>query len=268
MKDFLSHFNFRSTPFTREIPVKDHFKLPQFQEAEQALLRVLNHRMSAAVIAPAGCGKTTLMRKIRSVLPEARHRVHYVKVPCLSKRDMCREICTVIGSPPANSYPMLVRRIQECFLATADTDGLRPVLIIDEAHGIRSDVLGILRILTNFEMDSRLVVSIILIGQPHLRDVLNRHDMEDVARRIAHYAQLGPLARQENHDYIKHRCLIAGASQLPFETEAITAIFEIARGNLRATDMLSLKSLEVAFQKDSQVVDANHVVEARTYLWA
>jgi molybdopterin-guanine dinucleotide biosynthesis protein len=46
--------------------------------------------MSAALIAPAGAGKTALLRRLVAELPEARYQVSYVKVTSLSKRDLCR----------------------------------------------------------------------------------------------------------------------------------------------------------------------------------
>jgi ABC-type hemin transport system ATPase subunit len=65
--------------------------------------------MPAALIAPAGTGKTTLLRRLCSGLPEARHHVHDVEVAGLSKRDMCREIAVACRAASAGSYPMRVR---------------------------------------------------------------------------------------------------------------------------------------------------------------
>lgn len=267
MKDFLSRFDFHSTPFTREIPVDKRFSLPIFDEARDALLEAIDQRMCAALIAPAGTGKTGLLRDIKHHLPEARYRVSYIKVTGLSKRDMCREMAFAVGCTSAGCYPALVRNLQEHFLQATNTDGLRPVLLIDEGHDMRVEVLSMLRLLTNFEMDSQLVVSIILSGQPPLKALLRRDCLEDVARRLAHYATLRPLTRDESKHYIEHRCTIAGGSAIPFDPGSFDAIFEIARGNLRATDRLSLKSLQVAHMADCDVVDSNHVVEARRMLW-
>jgi len=265
--DLRSRFGFRCTPFTREISVDQRLSLPLFDEPLASLRRVIDQRLSAALIAPAGTGKTTLLRALRAQLPQARYRVHYVKVTGLSKRDMCREIATAVGAEPAGSYPNLVRRIQEHFAAVADTDGLRPLLLIDEGHDLRPDVLAMLRLLTNFEMDSRLVVSILLAGQVGLRTLLRRDDLEDIARRLAHYAVLRPLSRAETQRYIEHRCTIAGASTVPFDDPAHDAIYEIGRGNLRATDRLGLKALELAHDQSASVVSANHLAEARQVLW-
>ncbi len=265
--DFISRFGFNTTPFTCEIAVPQHFVNETYTEALQHLYRTVDKRMSAALIAPAGTGKTTVLRTLVSRLPETRYHVHYIKVTDLSKRDLCQEIAAVAGAEPAGNYPTLVRRLQDRFSASFDIDGLRPVLLIDEAHDIRPEVLGILRILTNFDMDSRLVVSVVLSGQSPLAKLLSHPRLEDVARRLAHYATLRLLSRGEIKPYIEHRCHIAGLSNCPFDSAAIDALYEIGRGNLRATDHLALKSLEIAHDCDCDVLDSNHIAQAKRMLW-
>ena len=246
IKDFRSRFGFHTGPFTREFTIDQRFSLGFFDESLTALSRAIEGRMSAALIAPAGTGKTALLRALVHSLPEARYRVHYVKVTELSKRDMCREIAVACGAEHAGSYPMLVRRLQERFLAATAVDGVRPVIILDEAQDLRPDVLSILRTLTNFEMDSRLVLSIILAGQTPLREILKREAHEAITKRIAHYAYLRLLSRDETIHYITHRLTIAGATTVPFDARALDALYEISTGNLRAIDSLAYKGLDAA----------------------
>ena len=267
MNDLRSRFGMHTMPFTREITIEHRFSLPLFDTALAALQRAVTERMSAALLAPAGTGKTAILRALVAQLPEARYRVHYVKITGLSKRDMCREIATAIGSAAAGTYPTLVRRIQEHYTALADTDGLRSVLLLDEAHDLRPEVLAMMRLVTNFDMDSRLVVSLVLAGQPPLRTLLRRDDLQDIARRLAHYATLRPLSRDETQRYLEHRCTIAGATVVPFDDAACDAIYEIGRGNLRATDRLALKALEYAHDSDTDVAGTGEVTEARKVLW-
>jgi general secretion pathway protein A len=262
----LARFRFHKLPFTREVALDERFEPPHFDEALDGLVRTVEQRMSAALLAPAGTGKTALLRKLRSRLPEPRYQVHYVKVTDLSKRDMCREIAAACGAESAGSYPVLVRRLQERFEHAYLNDATRPVLLLDEAHDVRPDVLGLLRILTNFEMDSKLVLSIVLAGQPPLGALLRHDRLEDVAQRLNFCVTLRLLSREETARYIEHRCAVAGAPTCPFAPEAIEAIFESGRGNLRATDRLARAALEAAAQLGLSTVSVPHVIVARKSL--
>lgn len=265
--DLKSAFDFHTIPFTRELSSDNLFRLSLYDNARDGILRALEKRMSAALISPAGTGKTTVLRAVIASLPEARNRIHYVKCTSIGRRDMCREISRVCALPTTGSFPALHHRLQERFEATLTEQGLRPVLILDEAHDMKPDVLSMLRILTNFHMDSRLVLSVVLAGQPDLGKLLARDDHEAVARRIAHYATLRPLSRDETAKYLDHRCAIAGARAAPFDAGAIDALYEIGRGNLRATDNLALEALEAAARAGHQAVSAQHIATARRVLW-
>lgn len=264
--DLRSHFGFNKTPFTREIAVTERWRSPIFEEPLQELHATVAARQSGVMVAPSGTGKTALIRALLASLPEARYRTHYLKVSSLGMRDFCREIAVVAGVKPAGTYPTLVRRLEERFESTADVEGLRTVLIVDEAHDMRPEVLAITRILTNYQMDSRLVLSLILCGQPPLSRMLKREALEAVSRRLALFVDLRLLSRDETKQYMEHRIRIVGSRKLPFDAGAIDAISEITRGNLRAIDYLSLKALEVAARTGGKTIDSSIVTEARQKL--
>ncbi len=264
--DVRSHFHLQALPFTRELPVDKRWSHPQYDDAVRALHAVVQDRMSAAIVAPAGTGKTMVLRTLRHQLPEARYRVHYVKVTALSRRDFTRELCRVVQVEPTGHYNTLVQRFQQRALDLLEQDSLRPVLFIDEAHDMRPEVLASIRILTNFAMDSRLVVSVILAGQGRLRQLLLRQDLEAVRRRLAHFATLRLLQRPEVADYVAHRLRIVGGEPTLFAPDALDTIYEIAGGNLRATDRLALKALEQACAAGAQRVAVDHVIAARQHL--
>ena len=265
--DWLSVFGFHTIPFTPEVEVRHFFRLEDFNAILATIVRTIKQRMNTAVISPAGTGKSALMRALVDELPEARYRVSYIKVTGLSKRDLCRELAAAIGTQAAGSFPMLVRRIQEYLLSQTDGEGLRPVIIFDDAHEFRPEVLSVIRVLSNFEMDSRLVVSFVLAGQSPLRTMLRRDALEDVARRVASYSFLRLLSRDESTHYLEHRCSVAGADTFPFDAAATDAVYEVARGNLRATDHLARTSLILAAEQDCKVAGSNHVIAARKQLW-
>ena len=101
--DFHARFGFTQAPFTREWPIDQRFRLPFLDEAVDALTHAIERRESAALFAPAGAGKTTVLRAVRERLPEARFQTSYVKVTALSKRDFCRELALAVGAEPAGT---------------------------------------------------------------------------------------------------------------------------------------------------------------------
>jgi general secretion pathway protein A len=265
--DVCVHFGLHHLPFTREIAIADRWRHPQCEGLLDDLRQLVEHRLSAAVVAPAGVGKTVVLRALRDALPEARYRIHYVKVTDLSKRDFCREIAWALGAKTAGYYGALVRQIQDRCQDLMAQESLRPVLLIDECHDARPDVLAILRVIANFEMDSRLVVSLVLAGQSPLRAVLRRDALEDVARRLALIGTLRLLGREETQQYLEHRLHLVGASAALFDLHALEALFEATQGNLRAIDRLALRSLQLAAASGAKVVDARIVTAARAQVW-
>jgi type II secretory pathway predicted ATPase ExeA len=193
--------------------------------------------------------------------------INYIKVTSLSQRDLCREIANGINIKPSFELATLVRRIQECIEKRYSNNGIRSVLIFDDAHLIRPETLSLLSTLTNFEMDSELVLSVILVGQPFLGKLLQRDEMADVLYRMAYNCHLSLLSKNELNKYIKHRCHMASHSNVPFSDNSFEVLFELTQGNLRATDYLALKSLEVAHDEQSDRVNTSHVMTARSMLW-
>ena len=264
MEDF---FGFSTSPFSRELVVDKRFRLDGHEDQADRLKEAVENRMSGLLIAPAGTGKTVMLRNLTKQLPETRYRTHYIKVTRLSKRDLCRELAFAIGAEGAGTFPMLVRKVQEQFLILSETDGLRPVIFLDEAHDLKPEGAAMLRLLTNFEMDSKLVVSIILVGQPPLKRLLYRQELEDIRQRLAHCGELRLLTKEESAGYMKHRLSIAGAKTNLFDKSAIEGVYETSRGNMRAIDRICLKSLQTAYQAKAKIVDFNHVAVARGELW-
>ena len=120
--DTYATFDLNKVPFTRELTVSEMLSLTHIEDARNGLLACLDRRMSAAIIRPAGAGKTALCRTLCDALPEARYRVHYVKVADLGKRDLCREVATAMGVTPAGTYLRLSTTYQ-----AESPDGLRGV---------------------------------------------------------------------------------------------------------------------------------------------
>ena len=180
---------------------------------------------------------------------------------------MCRQIARHIGAPSSAQYPTLVHSIEETLRSGLAEQGRRQVIVFDEAHEMREQWLRMLRLITNFDMDSKLVVSVILCGQTPLKERLLGPEMEDIRQRLVHFGELRLLTREETRGYIEHRSRVAGSPKAPFDTHAVEALFELSRGNMRALDQLCSKALELCDKAERNIVDQADVAAARSTLW-
>jgi general secretion pathway protein A len=265
--DLRSYYHFTAIPFTPEIATGKRWKSQTQEEILRAIKATIENRMSACIISPSGTGKTLLTRTlVEEELPAARFRTGYIPLTGLGKREFYRQIALVLGCTPKGMLSSLISSIQERCLSLLEQESLRPVLIIDEAHDMSPHVMAILRVLTNFAMDSRLVLSLLLVGQPPLKTLLRRDELEGVACRMAHFDTLRLLTQKECFEYIRHRLSICDGKSDLFDPTALDAIYECTQGNFRAIDRLCLKSLQLAAAQAAPIVEPAIVAQARQRL--
>src|SRR5687767_1173660 len=214
-----------------------------------------------------GAGKTTVCRCFLEQVPK-RTNVAYIFNPKLTALELLQSVCqefriTVSARDgAAKTLKDHVDALNEYLLRT-HAAGQNSILIIDEAQNLATDVLEQLRLLTNLETNERKLLQIILIGQPELRDMLARPELEQLAQRVTARFHLDPLAEDETAHYIKHRLSVAGMSGLiPFDRDARHRIFELTRGVPRRINLLCDRALLGAYASGRQRVDRAIVEKA------
>ena len=79
------------------------------------------------------------------------------------------------------------------------------LLVIDEAQNLSLPALEEIRMLSNLETEKSKLVQIVLVGQPDLRDKLDRPELEQLRQRITVSYHLEALDADETSHYINHR---------------------------------------------------------------
>src|SRR5687768_8582976 len=210
-----------------------------------------------------GTGKTTLCRLLLEQLPE-NARVALVLNPKLSPIELletiCEELHIEIGQR-RGSLKSLVDALN-IYLLEAYAQGLRVVLIIDEAQNLSTEALEQVRLLTNLETATQKLLQIILLGQPELRDMLARPELRQLAQRITARYHLTPLSAAETEAYLRHRYAIAGGLRFPFNRAAVKRIHAHSGGVPRLTNVIAERSLLAGYAHEQAVLDARMVDRA------
>jgi general secretion pathway protein A len=216
-----------------------------------------------------GAGKTTVCRCFLEQIP-ARCNVAYIFNPKLTALELLITVCHEFGIkfPPlteAGTAPTVkdyVDGLNEYLLRTHGV-GQNNVLIIDEAQNLSADVLEQLRLLTNLETSERKLLQIVLIGQPELRGMLARPELEQLAQRVIARYHLDALSEKETTQYISHRLSVAGLKgSLPFDAVALRRVHQLTRGVPRRINLLCDRALLGAYATGKARVDKTIVDKA------
>ena len=202
-----------------------------------------------------GAGKTTVCRCFIEQVPST-CKLAYVFNPRLTVEELLQAVCAEFGIevPPATSTRGYVDLVNRHLLA-AHAAGMNSVLVIDEAQNLTADVLEQLRLLTNLETNERKLLQIILIGQPELRTMLARPELEQLAQRVIARYHLGPLTRRETANYIAHRMAVAGHSGAPAFTARVAArVHGLTGGVPRRINLLCDRALLGAYVENDRTV--------------
>ena len=215
-----------------------------------------------------GAGKTTVCRCFLEQIPK-RCNVAYIFNPKLTVMELLKTVCDEfhIPLPPVAEVPApTVKTYVDAlngFLLETHAVGQNNVLIIDEAQMLSADVLEQLRLLTNLETNERKLLQIVLIGQPELRTMLDRPDLEQLAQRVIARFHLNALSAKETEHYIRHRLSVAGMTRaVPFDHKALQRIHEITRGVPRRINLLCDRVMLGAYAHGRHSIDVAMIEKA------
>ena len=211
-----------------------------------------------------GTGKTTVVRTLLSRVPHHAD-VAVILNPRMTPVEFLLTICEELGLPIADADRTSVKHMVDALnrrLLTAHAEGRRIIVIVDEAQNLSAEVLEQVRLLTNLETPTQKLLQIILIGQPELRDLLDRTELRQLAQRITGRYHLEPLSREETKGYVRHRLKVAGAAGEIFPPAALAEIHRLAGGIPRVINVTCDRALLGAYTEETHRVTAHLVRRA------
>lgn len=260
---YLSHYGLAEPPFAITPDPRFVFLGERHRDALAHLLYGIGQGGSGGFVqltGEVGTGKTTLCRLVLEQLPE-NVRIALVLNPKQTPLELLESVCEELQVPMATRRRSLKTQVDALneFLLQAYADGLRVVLIIDEAQELSRELLEQVRLLTNLETSTQKLLQIVLIGQPELRETLARPGLRQLAQRITARYHLTPLQPDETAAYLRHRIGVAGASVFPFEDKAVARLHALSGGVPRLLNVLGERALLAGYVHGRPRVDVKLV---------
>ncbi|MBP9101400.1 MAG: AAA family ATPase [Nitrosomonas sp.] len=264
MHMYSQHFNLNRLPF-ENVPDPLFF----YDHGDHARIRkqisgsLLSGRGLIVVTGPIGSGKTTLSQMIKSDFPE-NIKLIWMAEPPANSSDLYLFLAQELGVQPTSAEKTFVMRDIRNVLLKINAEGKKCLVIMDESHLMTEDVINGIRLLNNLEEGSTKLIQLLLLGQEELMEKINRPEMAPFKQRIAALETLGKMNVDRVLQYIKHRIHVAGGTpELISDTgwEALTIAFG-SGGTPRTINSLCDRSLNVSYERNKTIVDAQDVYEA------
>lgn len=250
MSDFLQHWQLDAKPFEATWDTRFYYRSPQHQEALDRLLYLASEKtMNLGMLTgEIGCGKTIT----RAVLAQTLDPCEFIVVSCINSGFSFDELLQYMLwqlDPEAKDLPP--GRFARCehlkaLCESAADRGRHVIMLLDEAQDMPEETLRHLSWLTNFNGDGRPLLTLLLIGQPPLRRLVNSN--QAIQQRIGLRFHLTPLDEAGTAGYVAHRLKAAGhASGEVFDAEALLHLHHFTRGIPREINRTAKLCLEHAW---------------------
>jgi general secretion pathway protein A len=252
-------YGFHEAPFNITPDPRFLFFSDKHREAFNHVLFGIRERKGfIQITGEVGAGKTTVCRAILAELGPT-CKTALILNPMVTATQMIRTILTELGLEPRKTDRSEYLGILNRFLLEQAAQGNDVVLLIDESQDLEPELLEQVRLLSNLETDQRKLLQIVLIGQPELREKLNRRELRQLRQRITVRYHLAPLNRFETERYIVHRLRVAGAEngRPAFSPWAVRTIHRYSGGVPRLINAVCDKALLYGY------VNATYELRAR-----
>lgn len=263
---FKSFYGLTSDPFLKSIETKEHFKSKDFNEALSRLEFLKNTKGFGLITGEPGVGKSFLLRYFVNSLNPNLFKPVYIPISTLTVMDFYRALCSGLGIIPSHKKVIMFKQIQESIYTYHQSKNITPVIIVDEAQFLKNSVLDDLRIIFNFEMDSKDNAILILSGQTPFITQISRQPHEALRQRIVVNYYLKGLTKDETKEYVKSRLESCGCYEPIFTDSAYELLYSSSNGSIRTLNSLVRMCLISGANEKLKSIDSEVVFMAQNEL--
>ena len=255
-------YGLQEPPFSKTPDPRFLYPGKAYEEALARLQYAVEEREAMVLTGEIGCGKTMLTRALMDSLGSG-YRVVLILNPRLTANQFLRTVARRMGVEPRSRQKDDIIEAVHGRVYKDHEDGVTPVIIIDEAQLIPGkDTFDEIRLLTNFQLDSSNLLSLVFVAQPDILRRLEHKAYAPLRQRIGMFYHLRPLSGDEVSEYIEHRLRVSGRKERLFTDEAVDLIHRYSGGIPRLINGIASSALLDAFSNESRLVDETHVMDA------
>jgi len=215
---------------------------------------IMNRAGFTVITGEIGCGKTTLIRHLLNKLDED-ITVGLISNTQENSGELLHWVLLAFDQTFEDKPHVALFDQLQNFLIDQYSKGKRTILIVDEAQNLGAKALEELRMLSNINADKHQLLQLVLVGQPQLKELLQRPELVQFAQRIASDFHLRALSDEEVENYIACRLEVAGADRNMFTPQACLKVSSASRGIPRLINIICDTALVYGFSSEAEEID-------------
>lgn len=253
------YWGFQEKPFINTPDPKYFYYSKQHHQALTRLFYAVSESKGAMLLTgDYGCGKTLLSRAFVGGLDKKRYEICLITNPNLTAEEFLKETLYQFGVDTDAENKLDLLHLLNDFVYTQKSNGKSCIIVIDEAQAVTDpNTLEEIRLLLNFQKNEEFLVTLVLMGQPELKDSIE--SLPQLKQRLGIRFHLSPLEYDESKAYIEHRLKVAGAEREIFTTDSIKKIFDVTKGIPRVINNVCDLALLVGSSLKSNKVEKAHI---------
>jgi len=260
---FEKYYGFSFNPFDKQqLLEKDAFTSNDHKNMVSRLKYLIERRGIGVFTAKPGQGKTFALRCFAKSVEPNLFDMKYISFSTISTIEFYRQFCYALNIEAKFKKVDMFKDIQEKLFSLFKEKRRPLVLAIDEAHELNISILKDLKMILNQNYDSLNCFTLILIGEPHLNNTLDKPIHEALRQRIVIHYDFDGLSNDEIYEYIAHKFNLASASMSILGEGTLTAITSYCHGTPRLIDNLMNESLTLGAQFNKSVIDTEIIMAA------
>ena len=172
------------------------------------------------------------------------------------------ERCVCLNIEASSSKAKMFYDIQSVIKKIVNEQKKSLIVVIDEVQLLKEDVLTDLKLLFNFDMDSRNMATVILIGLPTINRILSRNTNEDLNQRIGMNYEFRGLSDEDISGYIKDRLKLVNLSEDIITDSAISGLPNLVNGSIRKLNLIIERALILGATLKAERIDNELMMKA------
>jgi type II secretory pathway predicted ATPase ExeA len=259
-KMFEEFYSLTNTPFTRDIPVKSLFVSNVVEEVTSRLEFAADRQQFVVVVGECGSGKSTIIRMFQAALNPDKYKVLYVSDSQMTPRNFYKILLEHFGVTACYYRSDAKRQLHKEIELLKSAHNIKPVVVTDESHLFKREMLEEIRFTLNFQYDSVSPMALILVGQLELLDTLKKQPYQAIRQRVDIKCEIPNYDRSQVSQYINCHMSYAGAISDIFSDGAVDAIYSYSAGSARMINKVCTACLNYGGQSKKKIID-DHMVK-------